>query len=59
MAARKQLAVVADAAGAWLTPIKPAPSKPHPVIYDDDGTPRYRDLSNPLGITPRPEIDGR
>jgi hypothetical protein len=51
MVARKQLAVVADAAGAWLTPIRPEPPKPHPVDYADDGTPRFRDMSNPLGVT--------
>jgi hypothetical protein len=51
MVGRNQLAVVADAAGAWLTPIAPEPSKPQPVDYADDGTPRFRDMSNPLGVT--------
>jgi hypothetical protein len=51
MVARKQLALVADAAGAWLAPIRPAPPKPQPVMYADDGTPRFRDMSNPLGVT--------
>ena len=59
MIARNQLSLVADAAGAWLVPIAPKPPKPQPVFYDDDGTPRYRDLSNPLGMTSRPDIDSR
>lgn len=51
MVARNQLSVVADATGAWLIPIPPEPTKPRPVAYADNGTPRYRDLSNPLGVT--------
>jgi hypothetical protein len=57
MVARKQLALVADAAGAWLAPIRPAPPKPQPVMYADDGTPRFRDMSNRLGVTLLPGDD--
>lgn len=49
-----QLALADD---GWLTPIAPAPRKPQPIAYDDDGTPRYRDPSSPHGQTIRPEVD--
>jgi hypothetical protein len=47
MLAREQLAH----AGNGLTPLKPTPTPPRPVDYADDGTPRFRDMSNPLGVT--------
>jgi hypothetical protein len=37
--------------------IAPKPRKPQPISYDDDGTPRYRDMSTPHGLTFRPGID--
>jgi hypothetical protein len=58
MIARNQLSLVADAAGAWLAPIRPAPTPPRPLDYAPDGTPsRYRDMSNRLGITLLPDDD--
>ncbi|MGA8649230.1 MAG: hypothetical protein WB677_01145 [Xanthobacteraceae bacterium] len=49
-----QLALADD---GWLTPIAPTPRPPQPIYYDDDGTPRYRDMSSPFGLTVRPEVD--
>ena len=52
-----RLMIARDAARAgWVTPVPPtAPA--HPVLYDDDGTPRYRDTASPHGVTVRPEVD--
>jgi hypothetical protein len=53
MVARGQLAHV----GNGLTPIQPKPTTPRPIDYTDDGTPRYRDMSNRLGVTLLPGDD--
>jgi hypothetical protein len=45
--ARAQLAH----AGNGLTPLKPTPTPSRPIDYTDAGVPRYRDMSNRLGIT--------
>ena len=47
MVARGQLAH----AGNGLTPIQPKPTPPRPIDYTDAGVPRFRDMSNPLGVT--------
>jgi hypothetical protein len=41
----------------WLTQIPLKPPKPQPLYYDDDGTPRFRDMSSPFGLTMPPEVD--
>jgi hypothetical protein len=51
---QNQLALADD---GWLTPIAPTPRPPQPIAWDDDGTPRFRDMSSPHGQTVRPEVD--
>jgi hypothetical protein len=49
-----QLALADD---GWLTPVAQKPRPPQPIAWDDDGTPRFRDMSSPHGQTVRPEVD--
>jgi hypothetical protein len=41
----------------WAMPVPLTPQPEQPVGYDDDGTPRYRDMSSPTGISVRPALD--